>query len=350
MIRNRWNVIDIFSGCGGATEGLKQGGFQILAAIDNDPIACMTYRMNHTDVTLYEDDVRKIDPQKIKKNHLKDKELDVMLVCAPCQPFSSQNKNRKYDRRASLILQATRFSKVLKPKIILFENVSGVATEKHKTVLKKLKRGLQRNGYSLGDPIEVDAADYGVPQRRKRCILIAVAGLPLPSLPRVLTPLGKRVTVRDVIGCLKALKSGEKDSEDVLHFARNHSQIALKRLKKIPRNGGSRISLPDSLSLKCHKNYSGHPDVYGRMKWNEVAPTLTTGCTDVTKGRFAHPRDDRAITLREAAFLQTFPPNYIFMGSPNQISTQIGNAVPVKLFKSFGPMIRKTLKNAVQST
>ena len=340
-------VLDIFSGCGGATTGLKQGGFKVLAAIDNDPVACQTYRLNHSDVFLYENDVRKIDPIKIKDNHFRDCELDVMVVCAPCQPFSSQNKKKKRDRRTSLVLQAIRFSEVLKPKMILFENVSGLSGPRHESILKELKKGLEKNGYFLDKPVEVNAADYGVPQRRKRCILFAVRGIEIPKLPRPLTPPGERVTVRQTIGNLPSLKSGEKYLRDNLHFAPKHNEIAIKRLRKIPKNGGSRFSLPSRLKLKCHKNYSGHPDVYGRMKWNDVAPTLTTGCTDVTRGRFAHPRDDRAISLREAALLQTFPKEYIFHGYVAQISKQIGNAVPVNLFKSFTPMIRKSLKGSV---
>ncbi len=128
--------------------------------------------------------------------------------------------------------------------------------------------------------------------------------LPLPPLPT--TPDGSRILVQDALKGLRRLCSGEKDAKDYLHFARNHKKIALDRLNYIPKNGGSRFSLPPHLELDCHKGKKGYPDVYGRMKWEDVAPTLTTGCTDLTKGRFAHPEDDRAITLREAARLQTF--------------------------------------------
>src|SRR5690606_32246013 len=117
----------------------------------------------------------------------------------------------------------------------------------------------------------------------------------------------RRITVRDAIGNLIRLKSGQRDPNDVLHVARNHRDIALKRLKYIPKNGGSRSSLPDELQLECHREHNGHKDVYGRMGWDSVAPTLTTGCTNITRGRFAHPDDDRSITVREAARLQTFP-------------------------------------------
>ena len=120
--------------------------------------------------------------------------------------------------------------------------------------------------------------------------------------------------------------------------------MALERLKYIPRDGGSRDSLPNRLQLACHKGHKGHPDVYGRMTWDAVAPTLTTGCTDLTRGRFGHPRDDRAVTLREAARLQTFPDNYRFLGNSKEIATQIGNAVPIRLIEQLAPTLKSLLK------
>ena len=155
---------------------------------------------------------------------------------------------------------------------------------------------------------------------------------------------GIQSTVRNAIGDLKSLRSGEADPDDALHFARNHRLVTLERLKYIPRDGGSRDSLPYELQLECHKRHKGHPDVYGRMAWDAVAPTLTTGCTDLTRGRFGHPRDDRAVTLREAARLQTFPDNYRFIGNSKEIASQIGNAVPVEFIKHLAPTLRFLLK------
>ena len=155
----------------------------------------------------------------------------------------------------------------------------------------------------------------------------------------------KKRTVRDVIGTLKELKSGERDPDDALHRARTHQSIALRRLAHIPKDGGSRFSLPAELELACHHGHDGHPDVYGRMKWDDVAPTLTTGCTDVTRGRFAHPEHDRAITLREAALLQTFAVSYRFKGNASEIATQIGNAVPVSLISNLAPALHSLLQS-----
>lgn len=327
-------AVDLFSGCGAVTQGFKQAGFKIISAVDNAPTACATYKKNHPEVMLLEKDIREVDPLALLKTS--SKALDLMIVCAPCQPFSSQNKNKIGDTRAELILQAVRFAAHLKPTLIFFENVPGLTTEANKNILHKLKAGLGKFGYQLGVPLRVDAADYGVPQRRLRCVMFASRQETLPIMPEPYTPEALRITVERAIGDLIPLNSGERSSSDPLHFARAHLPIAQQRMKHIPQDGGSRFSLPPELELPCHKGHTGHPDVYGRMKWKDVAPTLTTGCTDITRGRFMHPRDNRAITLREAARLQTFPDFYTFCGSPSDIARQIGNAVPVNLAKAVG--------------
>lgn len=339
--KNWPTAVDLFAGCGGVTEALKRKHFRIVAAVDNDPIACTTYRKNHPSVRLYENDIRDVSPWSIRNKLLNRRNLDLLVVCAPCQPFSSQGRRDKNDDRVWLIHSAVRFARVLRPKLILFENVPGLASPKFARILNKLRDGLLDIGYHVGAPEMVDAADYAVPQRRQRCILLAKRGKLPPTLPQPITPSDNRITVRQALGELKSLCSGENDENDTLHFARNHQPIALKRLSLISKNGGSRFDLPDDLVLPCHKGHSGHPDVYGRMSWDDVAPTLTTGCTDITKGRYAHPEDDRAITLREAARLQTFRDDYRFEGTPRQIAVQIGNAVPVRLIEELCPTLRE---------
>lgn len=340
----RWlTVVDLFCGCGGVTAGLKRHNFRVVAAVDKDEDACKTYEANHPGVHLYPYDVKQIKPKDIYRDDLKGKDLDVLVVCAPCQPFSSQNRSNKIDERSDLIFQATRFAEVLRPAVIFFENVPGLATDKYKILLDQLRSDLEQLGYKLSQPISVDAADYGVPQRRKRCILLATLNVEPLSLPEPITPEDTRITVHQAIGHLSSLASGEQDPNDPLHCASNHQPQALERLKHIPKDGGNRFALPPHLVLDCHKNHDGHGDVYGRMWWNKVAPTLTTGCTDVTRGRFAHPRDDRAITLREVALLQTFPSHYKFKGNRTAIATQLGNAVPVQLVSSLASTIRKAV-------
>ena len=332
----------MFCGCGSVTAALRTHNVRVLAAIDNDPVACATYRANHPKVNLYERDVRNLDP-KIVKTALPSQRLDLLIVCAPCQPFSSHRFEYENDPRANLILEAVRWTTVLRPKVIFFENVPGLAADVHRDVLASLQRRLQRIRYRLLGPFPVDAADYGVPQHRRRCIMLAVRGRHRPRL-EVPAPTGRKLTVRSAIGRLMRLQAAESHPSDPLHFARSHRDIVLHRMGWIPKDGGSRDSLPPRLQLACHRGHSGHQDVYGRLAWDAPAPTLTTGCTDVTKGRFAHPEDDRAITLREAARLQTFPDDYTFRGSATQIAVQIGNAMPIRLVEAWLPLLRTAVR------
>lgn len=329
-------AIDLFCGCGGVTEGLKQAGFTVIAAVDSDPICCKTYKFNHPEVCLIEKDICNTSARSLKII-LDKRKLDLLVVCAPCQPFSSLNKSDKPDARVWLILQSIKFVKALRPKLVFFENVPGLT--KINSVLGILKTEFAKMGYKFSEPKRVDAADYQVPQRRVRCVIIASKQDDI-SIPEPITPIGKRITVRDTIENLPKAVS-DKNPADPLHVYRHHSNIVIKRLQHISHDGGSRDELPDELVLPCHKkldtagNMTNYCDVYGRMRWDDVAPTLTTGCTDVTKGRYAHPYYDRSITLREAALLQTFPIGYRFLGNLGQIAKQIGNAVPVNLMKNF---------------
>ncbi len=340
----RWpTVVDLFSGSGAATSALKAAHFRVVAAVDSDPEACATYRLNHRSVRLYENDIRSLAAARIKKECLGDNPLDLMVICAPCQPFSNQNQKREGDARARLLIDATRFVRALKPRVILVENVPGIAAVRNIGLIEEFMDGCG-SAYRFGEPHLVDAADYSTPQRRRRCLMMATRGGPPPALPEPTTPDGSRLHVRDAIFALRRLSSGEADPHDRLHAARKHKPIALTRMSMIKKDGGTRFDLPENLTLDCHKGKKGFPDVYGRMAWDDVSPTLTTGCTDLTKGRYGHPEDDRAITPREAALLQTFPPDYKFAGPPKTVATQIGNAVPPALFRAIAPSIREALR------
>jgi len=340
---SEFNAIDIYCGSGAVTEGLKAEGITVLAAVDNDRIACETYRLNHPGVHLVESDIRSLNPAKLSEDLNLKKELDLLVVCAPCQPFSSQNRKRASDDpRADLIIESLKFVNEFKPNVVFFENVPGIAIT---GPLSTLRIELAKIGYCLGEPKNLNAADCGVPQRRERCIMLASRSP--ESIEVFYSSIKPRpaVTVRQVIGELRQLCSGERDPDDPLHFARKHKPVVLKRLRHIPADGGSRSSLPTELELNCHKGRKNDfPDVYGRLRWDDVAPTLTTGCTDVTKGRFAHPRDNRAITLREAALLQSFPMRYRFSGNSGQIARQIGNAVPVNMIRTLAPSLKHCLQ------
>ena len=191
--------MDLFSGCGAVTEALKRRHFRVVAAVDNDPIACRTYRKNHPAVRLFEKDIRRVSPAAIRADLLDGRDLDLLVVCAPCQPFSSQGRRDATDRRARLIFSAVRFASILKPKLILFENVPGLASERFSKVLDELRRRLNKADYQIGDPETADAADYGVPQRRQRCILFATRQGEPPRLPAPTTPFGKQRTVRGAV-------------------------------------------------------------------------------------------------------------------------------------------------------
>ncbi len=334
-------AIDLYCGSGAVTAGMKSAGFHVVGAIDIDPIACATYRANHPEVNLIEEDIKTVSPKRFLKS-LKSS-LDLLAVCAPCQPFSNRNRHKSSkDQRSKLVLEALSFVKELKPKLVFFENVPGLGRQ---PVFNELADKLTSLGYHLAPLQKIDAADMGVPQRRQRMVLVGVRDSDLLKQASKIS-FSQRQTVFDVIGNLPSPPVGIKNVEnDVLHYSRRHSAITIERLQHIPHDGGSRDELPEKLQLKCHQdlNKNSFPDSYGRLKWRDVAPTLTTGCTDLTKGRYAHPEEDRAITLREAARLQSFPDNYVFVGNASQIATQIGNAVPPEMMHG----IAKTLYSAL---
>lgn len=337
-------AVDLFSGCGGVTEGLKQAGFRVAAAIDHDPVACRTYRVNHPDVTLFEEDIRTRSlPQRVL-TCLAGQQLELMVVCAPCQPFSRQRNSSASRSPGSagdeeLILQAIRFARRLRPRLIFFENVPGL---QDRPIMNLLDRRLAALGYRSTHQAVVDAAGLGVPQRRLRMVKLAARKGVAVDLAW-LTPSGVEPrTVRWAFRGLVELPAGERDPADPLHRSRVHLPIVQERLRHIPEDGGSRFALPSHLVLACHRSHKGHRDVYGRMAWDKVAPTLTTGCTNVTRGRFAHPRQDRAITLREAARIQTFPDGYQFEGTDEEIARQIGNAVPVEMMRVLAHRFRES--------
>lgn len=335
-------ALDLFCGSGAVSLGLKQAGFEVIGAVDFDSGACRTYRENHPEVRLLEKDIRKAKPDEF--SDLIEEKLDLLVVCAPCQPFSSQNRHRSdSDSRNNLVKASIPFIKSFKPSLVFLENVPGLESS---DVFGSFIRSLKQMGYSVSEPMRIDASDHGVPQRRTRMILVAARGVSLEKAINI-AKTSKR-TVRETIEDLPTPPVGrpQDDEADQLHFARRHSPLNLRRLQAIPADGGGRESLPPELQLACHRNSnrkSSFSDTYGRMRWDDVSPTLTTGCTDITRGRYAHPVEHRAITLREAARLQSFPDNYIFKGNAGQISTQIGNAVPPEMMRNIAVSLKSAL-------
>jgi DNA (cytosine-5)-methyltransferase 1 len=318
-------AVDLFSGCGGLSEGLRQAGFKVVAAIEMDACAAKCFSMNHPETILIQKNIRKVTSSDIKKI-LRGKKLDLLAGCPPCQGFSTVRRlNKKRivrDYRNNLILDYLRLVKKLKPLTIMLENVPAL---KDYHLFKFLLRSLERLGYKIDYDI-VNIAEYGVPQRRKRLVMV---GSLLGGI-EVLPATGERKTVRDAIGNLASITK----SSDPLHkITVNHTIKVQKMIKLIPHNGGSRADLPKRYELKCHKKETvGFKDIYGRLRWDDFSSTITGGCLNPSKGRFLHPTKNRVITPREAALLQAFPSNYQFaLNIPKgELAALIGNALPPK--------------------
>jgi DNA (cytosine-5)-methyltransferase 1 len=311
------------------TQGLKQAGFHVIGGIEIDETACEVYALNHPRVRLWRKDIRKVAGTAILKAlRLKPGQLDLLGGCPPCQGFSTlrtyNGRRRVRDKRNDLILEFQRLVRVLKPKRVMLENVPGLYENRR---LAQFTRALENAGYRTKADV-LNAADYGVPQRRRRLVLLASR----VSEVKFADPVKLRRTVRDAIGGL----SPPGKSGDPLHdLPENRSARTKKLIAAIPHNGGSRGSLPRRLTLKCHKESDGFKDVYGRMAWDKPAPTITTGCFNPSKGRFLHPSEDRAITMREAALLQSFPKSYKFPANMGKVKLagMIGNALPPKFIR-----------------
>lgn len=324
MARTKPRAIDLFSGCGGLSLGLKQAGFKVVAAIDADELAMSTYRMNHRGTKGICGDITKVKPRSLMKElGLKRGELDLLAGCPPCQGYSSLrtlNGARGTDAvQNDLVFQVPRFVKAFLPKAVMIENVPGLLKDAR---FKALKRELIALGYKLKAQV-FDAADFGVPQRRRRTIIIASRFVD----PEFAKPVAKRKTVKHAIGKLPA-PSRSKDASH--NYPVSRSEHVLSIIRRIPKNGGSRSSLGRKHQLACHRQSDGFKDVYGRMAWSEQSPTITSGCINPSKGRFIHPTKDRAITLREAALLQGFPRRYRFDMTRGRYpaALMIGNAFP----------------------
>lgn len=340
----KYTAIDLFCGAGGLTVGLQKSGFNVLAGVELSSVAAETYIMNHKSHIVYKQDIREISPLSMLKNlGLKRGELDLLAGCPPCQGFSTHRTRNKRvsveDERNDLVFEFVRFVTDMLPKTIMMENVPGLYKDDRMVIVKEK---LQALGYQFDEnTIAVrNAADYGVPQRRNRMIMMASRF----GLIDTAQKLAIKKTVRDSLCSLPEAGS----SGDPLHdWTTKHSDKVKKIISLIPKNGGSRSDIPEEYWLECHKRSpKSYRDVYGRMAWDDVAPTITGGCDNPSKGRFLHPEKNRAITLREAALLQTFPKNYKFSTARGKsgVALMIGNALPPLFIKSQASMLVKHLK------
>ena len=339
-------AVDLFAGAGGATRGLKDAGFDVIGAVELDTAAAGTYSLNHPEVHLWNDDVRTVTATGMARDlSLRPGDLTLLKACPPCQGFSSLTEGRVTaidQKRNDLVLDTIRFVRALKPRFVMVENVPGLGRDVR---FAALRADLVKFGYVTRSYI-VNATDFGVPQRRRRLIMIAGRGR-RAVLPSSLEGSGHRpMTVRDAFDDLADLG---RDG-DPLDVSRAPSRLTAERLAAIPV-GGTRFDLPLALQLDCHKAVDERKrrvatGSYGRMKWSEPSPTMTTRCTTVACGSFVHPDQDRGITLREAATLQTFPHTYDFVGGYDQIERQIGNAVPVRMVAAIASEIRILARRA----
>ncbi len=316
------------------------------SAVDVDPLSVESYRANHKGVRVWELDIRKLTVTLVLRSlSLRPGQLDLLAGCPPCQGFSSMrtlNRSRSvHDERNDLLFEFIRFARGLKPKTIMMENVPGLAKD-HR--MRSFVESLEALGYRSEYRV-LDAANYGVPQRRKRLILLAARGGEVPAFA---APDPQWTTVHQAISSLPPPGS----SDDPLHIvAEKRSDRIQKLIVSVPKDGGSRSSLGDEFRLRCHRTCDGFKDVYGRMSWQEPAPTITGGCINPSKGRFLHPSHDRAVTLREAAMLQAFPSDYRFSLRRGRygVARLIGNALPPEFVRRHAREVRLHLQRRLKT-
>jgi len=337
-----YTAIDLFCGIGGLTAGLSLAGIDVVAGIDNDPSCQFAYEANSDarfickDINLVEnDDLLDLYPEDAFK---------ILAGCAPCQPFSRySSKYRKQgekDEKWGLIYSFSRLVEGVLPDIVSMENVPNLRNEK---VFLDFVDTLKMLDYSVDYKV-VYCPDYGVPQHRKRLVLLASRHGDINMIEPWYTA-DNYVTVRDAIGDLPEIAAGETCENDILHRASALSEMNLARIQQSVQ-GGTWRDWDENLRVSCHKKNTGHtyPSVYGRMHWDRPSPTITTQFYGYGNGRFGHPEQDRAISIREGAILQSFPNDYVFLdgdhpATKRELGTHIGNAVPVQLGRAIGVSI-----------
>lgn len=339
---NNISAIDLFCGIGGLTKGLESAGIKVEAGFDIDESCRFAYQSNNH-AKFIKADVAQLDSKEVIALYPSES-IKVLVGCAPCQPFSKYTlryrKNGQPDDKWKLLNSFLRLIKEVQPEVISMENVPQLLEQE---IFVEFKDHLQELKYNVSYQIAF-CPDYGVPQNRKRLVLLASKLGEISLIPPIYNPNTYK-TVRTAIGDLPPLKAGEANNDDPLHVASALSETNMKRIKmSVP--GGTWGEWQEDLKLKCHKKFSGrgYRAVYGRMEWDKPSPTITTQFYGVGNGRFGHPEQDRALSLREGALLQSFPMNYIFFdqehySSKRELGLHIGNAVPVLLGKAIGKSI-----------
>lgn len=349
-----FTVVDVFCGVGGLTHGFIEEGFRVAAGLDLDASCRFAYEANNPGATFLEKSVEDDDTADVLNAYFPPGHSKVLVGCAPCQPFSSNNTKGLQNGQWKLL---TRFADIIEgilPDVVSMENVSGLVTFREGKIFKDFLRRLKKLKYNVTWGI-VYCPDFGIPQRRKRLVLFASRHGKVELIEPTHTPATYR-TPRDVLYQLPPLEAGEQHSEDRLHWSAGLSPKNLERMMA-SRPGGSWRDWNEELVAECHRKDSGKsfPSVYGRMTWDEPSPTITTQFYGFGNGRFGHPEQNRAISLREGAMLQTFPARYEFV-EPNgectfeHMGRHIGNAVPVDLGKAIAHSIDRHLQSSFVDT
>jgi DNA (cytosine-5)-methyltransferase 1 len=340
--------VDIFCGAGGLTHGLTLEGLSITAGYDLDPACKHAYERNNA-AKFVQKDVGELSAEELT-HRFDGAQVRVLAGCAPCQPFSTYSQ--RYETigtpRWGLLYQFRKLVHELRPEIVTMENVSSVVRHQ---VFDDFVKTLKTIGYRVSSEV-IDCADHGLPQSRRRTVLMASLMGPIELLAPKTT---KRQTVRSAIGELPSLEAGGSDPRDVLHTSSRLSPLNLERIKA-SEPGGTWRDWPPHLVAECHRKSTGktYPGVYGRMTWESPSPTLTTQFYGFGNGRYGHPEQDRGISLREGAILQGFPKGYSFVqkGDPIRfkvLGRLIGNAVPVTLGRVIGKSIKAHLGTSIDS-
>lgn len=343
---NQLAAIDVFCGVGGLTYGLKKAGIPVLAGFDIDENCKYAYEKNN-DAVFISKDIRNITAEELNKFYPEDSER-IMVGCAPCQTFSTHTNKipgREKDQKWGLITEYLNKILVVNPSVVSMENVPGLTKYE---IFDEFVAALKEAGYYVSYQI-VYCPEYGIAQRRRRLVLLASKYGDILLIP----PTHKKedfLTVRDVIGNLPRISPGEVNVTDSLHKSSGIKELGLKRLKA-SKPGGNWLDWPEELRAECHKKDSGnsYKGVYARMSWDALAPTITTQFNNFGTGRFGHPEQDRALSLREGALIQTFPLSYEFTDddesmSFSKVARMIGNAVPVRLGEVIGQSIIQHLE------
>lgn len=331
-------MIDLFCGCGGMSLGFEQVGFKTILAVDNWEPACETYKANFPKAEVICKDIERVSDKELKKI-INSRRINLIIGGPPCQGFSIAGKRDPKDPRSSLFREFVRVVDLVRPAYFVMENVEGLHSMKTKNgsmVIDIICDEFERIGYRVKCRV-LDAADYRVPQHRHRIFFIGTntnAGIFFPPI-KIL--FGKYKTVRDAMGDLEPLESGEKSKKDKWHFAFNHPKHQIEWMRDVPE-GGTAHDNPDP----DNRPPSGFRTTYKRIWWDRPSPAVTTCFGAISSQNNVHPRDTRALTIREAARLQTFPDSFEWKGSTNQIRIQIGNAVPPLLAKCIGESIGRS--------